>query len=83
MDIWRYRTVGGWFESARAKGYSVPLQACMALDQTMKKLNLSLADAYELLMKKKKLILVGKVYIAALSISGLWHKVKRKKSLNV
>ena len=83
MNISRYRSAGGWFDSARAKGFSIPLQTCRALDQTMEKLNITFPQAYNFLVKKGKLILCEKTYILDLSVWQLLGRVKRKKRRHV
>lgn len=73
MEISDYSSVGEWYESMKAEGYSVPLAACQALSVAMEKLNLSFQDAYRLLIKKDKLILEDKFYILDFSYRKLWE----------
>ena len=74
MNIAQYRSIGEWYKAVKTEGYSVPVTACHALSQIMKKLNLSFPEAYQLLVAKEKLILVNKTYILDLSFTKLFDQ---------
>jgi hypothetical protein len=70
----KYESVGNWFAAARQRGYSVPVQLCQGLDECMSALGLSFPQAFALLVKHDKIILVDKSYIYDLSAQQLWQK---------
>jgi len=63
MDIEKYESVGKWYEDMRSAGYAIPLAMCHGITQAMKELKMSFPEAFRLLEKNKRIILVGKSYI--------------------
>ncbi|MBU2511989.1 hypothetical protein KJ966_11680 [bacterium] len=58
-----YETVSEWYEEMKGKGYSVPVQMCQGLAQTMKVMGLNFQEAWNLLEKKRAFFLVDDTYI--------------------
>ena len=63
----QYKTVGEFYNDARARGYRVPLPMCNGLTQLMKSRELNFSEAYSLLLAEGKIILVAKHFIFDLS----------------
>ena len=82
MEISDYKTVGEWYDSMKAEGISVPLDACDALSQAMEKLNLTFQNAYNLFTDKDKLILVNRTFILDLSVRELWEAKAKPSRLH-
>ena len=58
-----YSSVGEWKEDVEKEGYITGTQVCWGLSNTMKKNDITFAEAYDYLMKSKMLILSGKRFI--------------------
>ena len=82
MEISDYKTVGEWYDSMKAEGISVPLDACDALSQAMEKLSLTFQNAYNLFTNKGKLILVNRAYVLDLSVRELWEAKAKPSRLH-
>jgi len=80
LDISKYKFVGEFYENARKQGYTIPSAMCQGLSELMKTKDLSFQEAYNFLLKKKEIILEGKVYIYHLSASRLWENELPKKT---
>ncbi len=73
LDILKYQSVGEFYNNARAKDYKVTTALCHGLSQLIKAKGLTFAEAYNFLLEKNKIILVGKTYIYDLSANELWE----------
>jgi len=72
MEIYEYKTVGDFYNSAGAEGYKIPVQMCHGLSQLMQAKDLTFQQAYEYLLKEGKIYLASKVYVYDLSANKLW-----------
>lgn len=68
MDISKYNSIGEWYKDAKENGYSVPLEMCRGLEKVMKENNMALSEAYNFLLRDKKVLLTGKTYIFDISV---------------
>jgi hypothetical protein len=78
MDYKKYTSAGVWYEDARKDGYRPSCVMMHGITQTMKKLDLSFPQAFQLLEEHKKIFLSGKLYIFDLSYAELWKKNSQK-----
>jgi len=73
LNIFKYKTVGEFYEDANSKGYKVTTTMCHGLSQLMKIKKLTFLEAYSYLLHKQKITLEGKTYIYDLSADKLWQ----------
>jgi len=69
--IAEYTSVGEWKVDVEKEGYVTGTQVCWGISNTMKKNKLTFAQAYEYLMKSKKLFLSGKNFVINISTTFL------------
>lgn len=78
MKSKKYKTVGEWWEDSKKQGYSRPTQAGWVLSLEIEIYGRSFPEAYEKLIKDRKLILSEKVYIVDLSYINELLEIKNK-----
>ena len=75
-----FKSIGEWRDAAILAGYSVPLPMCHGLTVIMKELDLSFGEAFEWLVREKKIILAGKTYFYDMSTHNAWlQKIKASR----
>ena len=73
LNIDAHDSVGGWFDEMRARGISVPLDACRGLSQAMGHLDLDFPTTFRLLWSHGKILLAERSLVYDLSASSLWQ----------
>lgn len=71
-----YRSPSEWRDDWISQGWRIPIQAGWALSSTMETLGLTFPDAFEFLLRHRKLIVVGKAVIADLSFVELLQETR-------
>jgi hypothetical protein len=67
MDTKMFDSVGAWRQAMHKAGYFVPGQLCMGAVKIMKKYDCTFYEALEILVKNKKIFIVGKFIIYDMS----------------
>ncbi len=78
MNYKKYKTVSEWWKDIRNQDYSVPTQAGWVLSLEIEIYGRSFPEAYEKLIKDRKLILNDKVYIVDISYINELLEIKNK-----
>jgi hypothetical protein len=66
-SITEYSTVSEWKVDVEKEGFITGTQVCWGLSNTMKKNNMTFAEAYEYLMKSDKLFIAGRNFVIDVS----------------
>lgn len=83
MNYRKYTSAGEWYKDARNDGYMPNTSMMHGITQTMQKLEMSFAEAFEFLQETKKILLVDKLYYFNLNYEKLFDLSKTERSLLV
>ncbi len=83
MNYRKYASAGEWYKDARNDGYMPNTSMMHGITQTMQKLEMSFAEAFEFLQETKKILLVDKLYYFNLNYEKLFDLSKTERSLLV
>lgn len=73
-----YRSAAEWRDESLARGWRIPTQAGWALSSTMETLGLTFPEAFDLLVRRRKLIVAGNTVIADLSFQKLLEEERER-----
>lgn len=77
-DLSLYRSPSEWRDDWLARGWRIPTQVAWALSSAMETLGLSFPEAFDLLLRHRKLIVVGDAVIADLSFQKLLEEEQER-----
>ena len=83
MNYRQYTSAGEWYRDARKEGFMPNASMMHGITQTMQKLEMSFADAFEFLQATKKILLVDKLYYFNLNYEKLFDLSETERSLLV
>lgn len=77
-DRERYRSPSEWRDDWISQGWRIPIQAGWALSSTMETLGLTFPEAFDFLLRHRKLIVAGNTVIADLSFQKLLEEERER-----
>ena len=81
MDVSKYKSVSEWRDDLNGHGWNINITAGWALSETIKVLGLSFQEAFDYLVRNKKLVFAGQTSFTDLSFQKLLEEAATVKRI--